>query len=237
MCSYGKISRDRYSNIQSRCLLPGRNTSRWHELWHIKFRVTGRLRMIHQWNVITPRAERWLLIARRHHNRRTASTGTRVFLWHSKRHGWWWQGCSPKAQIKPGLHVVSWQLCNVQRYSARMATLSFWCCERGLNTTGKSRTTVTWLMWPVSTDNDTCAIYTFCTLTNTHTCLMALCPGLPWSAGTRKVKLSWTLLKQETVSGSGISWDICKSATRSRQITTPAPHHSDFYRPDALPAA
>ena len=30
---------------------------------------------------------------------------------------------------------------------------------------------------------------------------------------------------------------ICKSAPRSRQITTPAPHHSIFYRPDALPAA
>ena len=29
----------------------------------------------------------------------------------------------------------------------------------------------------------------------------------------------------------------CKSASRSRQITTPAPHHSVFYRPDALPAA
>ena len=28
------------------------------------------------------------------------------------------------------------------------------------------------------------------------------------------------------MSGSGISWDICKSAPRSRQITTPAPHHS-----------
>jgi len=38
----------------------------------------------------------------------------------------------------------------------------------------------------------------------------------------------WILLKQETVSGSGISWDICKSATRSRQITMPAPHHSVF---------
>ena len=30
---------------------------------------------------------------------------------------------------------------------------------------------------------------------------------------------------------------ICKSAPRFRQITTPAPHHSVFYRPDALPAA
>ena len=33
----------------------------------------------------------------------------------------------------------------------------------------------------------------------------------------------WILLKQETVSGSGISWAICKSAPRSRQITTSAP--------------
>ena len=39
------------------------------------------------------------------------------------------------------------------------------------------------------------------------------------------------------MSGSGISWAMCKSAPRSRQITTPAPHHSVFYRSDALPAA
>ena len=39
------------------------------------------------------------------------------------------------------------------------------------------------------------------------------------------------------VSGSGISWAICKSASHSRQITMPAPHYSVFYRPDALPAA
>ena len=30
-------------------------------------------------------------------------------------------------------------------------------------------------------------------------------------ASTRKVKPIWILLKQETVSGSGISWAICKS--------------------------
>ena len=54
-------------------------------------------------------------------------------------------------------------------------------------------------------------------------------PGLPRSAGTRKVKPIWILLKQETVSGSGISWAICKSAFRSRQITMPAPHHSCFF--------
>ena len=75
------------------------------------------------------------------------------------------------------------------------------------------------------------------THTHTHTHLTALFPWLPGWAGTTKVKPIWILLKQETVSGSGISWTICKTAPRSRQITTPAPHHSIFYRPDALPAA
>jgi len=73
--------------------------------------------------------------------------------------------------------------------------------------------------------------------THTHTRLTALCPGLPGWTGTRMVKPIWILLKNETVSGSGISWAVCKSALRSRQITMPAPHHSVFYRPDALPAA
>ena len=41
----------------------------------------------------------------------------------------------------------------------------------------------------------------------THTpVLTAIFPGLPRWAGTRKVKPIWILLKQETVSGSGISW-------------------------------
>ena len=87
------------------------------------------------------------------------------------------------------------------------------------------------------------------THTHTHTRarararLMALFPfngpfsATTWWAGTRVIKPIWILLKQETVSSSGISWDICKSAPRSRQITTPAPHRSVFYRPDALPAA
>ena len=57
---------------------------------------------------------------------------------------------------------------------------------------------------------------------------MAIFPGLPGRAGTRKVKPIWILLKQETVSGSGISRAICKSAPRSRQITMPVPHHSSF---------
>jgi len=74
------------------------------------------------------------------------------------------------------------------------------------------------------------------THTHTHTGLTALFPGLPRWAGTRKVKPVWILWKQEAVSGSGISWAVCKSTPRSRQITMPAPHHSVFYRPDALPA-
>ena len=67
--------------------------------------------------------------------------------------------------------------------------------------------------------------------TNTHTphtLLTALYPGLPGWAGTRKVKPIWILLKQETVSGSGITWVVFKSAPSSRQITMPAPHQSVF---------
>ena len=75
-------------------------------------------------------------------------------------------------------------------------------------------------------------------LSHTHThAFNGPFPGLPMWAGTRKVKPIWILLKQETVSSSGMSWAICKSAPHSRQITTPTPHHSVFYRPDALPAA
>jgi len=67
---------------------------------------------------------------------------------------------------------------------------------------------------------------------NTHTRLTALCPRLPGWAGIRKVKPIWILLKQETVSGSGISWAICKSAPCFSQHPT-----TQFcYRPDALVA-
>ena len=41
----------------------------------------------------------------------------------------------------------------------------------------------------------------------------------------QKGKTSLDFTEQETVSGSGISWAICKSAPCSRQITMPAPHH------------
>jgi len=63
--------------------------------------------------------------------------------------------------------------------------------------------------------------------THTHT-FNGPFPRLPGWAGTRKVKPIWILLKQETVSGSGISWAMYKSAPHYRQITTPAPHNSVF---------
>ena len=61
----------------------------------------------------------------------------------------------------------------------------------------------------------------------------------PFSGSTQvsqyqKGKPIWILRKQE--SGSGISWVICKSASRFRQIAVPASHHSVFYRLDALSA-
>ena len=70
---------------------------------------------------------------------------------------------------------------------------------------------------------------------HTHTCLTTL--WLPGWAGTRKVKPIWILLEQETVSGSGIRWAICKSASRCRHITMPATHHSSLLHADAVPAA
>ena len=64
-----------------------------------------------------------------------------------------------------------------------------------------------------------------------------LFPGQPGLAGSRKVNHSGFYWSKRWWGGSGISLTICKSfAPRSRQITTPAPHHSVFYRPGALPA-
>ena len=53
---------------------------------------------------------------------------------------------------------------------------------------------------------------------HTYTRFMALCSGLPVWAGTRKVKPIWILLKQETVSGSGIS---CTSPQADYHASTP----------------
>jgi len=59
--------------------------------------------------------------------------------------------------------------------------------------------------------------------------------GTTWVSQHQEGKTNVDLLEQEIVSGSGISWAICKSAPWPRHITMPANHHSAFYRPDALP--
>jgi len=56
-------------------------------------------------------------------------------------------------------------------------------------------------------------------------------------AGTRNVKPIWISLKQETVSGSGISWAICVYTSRQTDNHASIPPLSFFYRPDALPDA
>ena len=52
---------------------------------------------------------------------------------------------------------------------------------------------------------------------------MSLCLGLPGRAGTRKVKPICILLKQYTVSGSGIIWDmqVCTSLQTDNHASTP----------------
>jgi len=71
-------------------------------------------------------------------------------------------------------------------------------------------------------------------LTHTHTRLTALSGT---TQASRYQKGETNVDFTEAVSGSSISWAMCKSTLRSRQLAMPAPHHSVFYRPDALPAA
>jgi len=71
---------------------------------------------------------------------------------------------------------------------------------------------------------------------HTHTHTHPFNSALSGTTQVSQYQKGKTNLKQETVSGSGISWAMCKSAPHSRQITMPASHHSVFYRPDALPA-
>ena len=64
-------------------------------------------------------------------------------------------------------------------------------------------------------------------LTHTHT-FNGPFSGTTQVSWYQKGKTNTVFLKQETVSGSGISWAICKSAFRSRQITMPVPYHSSL---------
>ena len=78
-------------------------------------------------------------------------------------------------------------------------------------------------MWKTNSPyNGQCTVTTH-THTHTHTFSSPLSRTTRYQKG--KTNLDFTKAR-ETVSGSGISWAICKSAPRSRQITMPAPHHS-----------
>jgi len=67
------------------------------------------------------------------------------------------------------------------------------------------------------------------THTHTHTqTFNSPLSGTIWVSRYQKGKPIWILLKQETVSGSSISWVICKSAPHSREITTQHPTSQFF---------
>ena len=66
----------------------------------------------------------------------------------------------------------------------------------------------------------------------------------PFSGTTRVIQYMKGKTNRDFTEATGsewqwhqLGWAIYKSAPRSRQITMPAPHHSVFYRPDALSAA
>ena len=69
------------------------------------------------------------------------------------------------------------------------------------------------------------------THTHTHTTILRpswILSGTAWVSQHQKDKTNLDLLKQEIVSGSGISCAICKSAHWPRHITMPASHHQFF---------
>ena len=70
-------------------------------------------------------------------------------------------------------------------------------------------------------------LITLPTYTHSHTTVFGPLGFCPVSRH-QKGKTNLDLLEQEIVSGSGISWAICKSAPWPRYITTPASHHSVF---------
>jgi len=72
---------------------------------------------------------------------------------------------------------------------------------------------------------------------HTHTPFNGPCLSYPGEPVPERLNPIWILLKQETVSGSGISWTImqvCTSLQTDNHASTPL---LSFYRPDALPAA
>jgi len=70
-----------------------------------------------------------------------------------------------------------------------------------------------------------------CMHTDTHTTILHpswIMSGATWVSWHQKGETNQDLLEHRIVSGSGISWAICKSAHWPRHITMPASHHSSF---------
>ena len=91
-------------------------------------------------------------------------------------------------------------------------------------------TAISWCLYNTKRRTEPGCRTTWCSVyrhRHTDTGLTALFPGQPRWAGTRKVNQSGFYWSKRH-SGSDISWAICKSAPRSRQITMPAPHQSVF---------
>ena len=142
------------------------------------------------------------------------------------------EGCGMCSRNSVPKMTWTWSYCRRHRADDNYVVVPMWCRRR----TDWLTSSFWWwrgrfilIIWQhyVTITNAHRHVHTH-THTHTHTRLMALCPGLLDWAGTRKEKPIWILLKQETVSGSGIRWAICKSAPHSSQITTPVRHHSVF---------
>jgi len=84
----------------------------------------------------------------------------------------------------------------------------------------------------------TCLVQNYshtCTHTHIHFTALWTLSGISLVSRYQKGKTNLDFTEQETVSGSGISWAICKSAPHPKQITTPASHHSVFLQ-DVCPS-
>ena len=126
----------------------------------------------------------------------------------------------PNQQCKSTEGITPLQKYNSQYYTCVLFwffTSPFWTCHKNMHNVCNTSTNKATKMVSIPT---MLPLRNAMLETHTPTRLTALCPRLPGWAGTRKVKPIWILLKQQTVSGSGISLHLA-----------PVPHHSVFYRP------
>ena len=155
---------------------------------------------------------------------------------------------------QPVLEQILWKYVAQVFYTSQILLLT---CQKCRSTQGNTKIPATGLassfIDPLSDSwkKGCCSFYyccCCCCCCYYYYCYYYYCFMAPWTVSgtirvsqyqkgkTRKVKPIW-IYWSKRVSGSGSSWAICKSALRPRQITTPASHHSIYYRTDALPPA